>query len=275
MNCGMMLMMLPHYVWVFLVLIGTVAVTPLRQLEAASVDARGVPQVRLSSGPEDPVVRQARLRIAAMQEKIASLQQLPPAERFRHSADMGLKLERLTNQVSGTRYENQAVYWLAEWSLNHRPVDEALRLILRLDQLPYEAFKQSNRVLLVQALIKQGQLDQAEVVCQALMEDMPEAAASWQLIQFHRQVGLPSPALHGKNLRGGSSNPLHDRPEPWIYAVFFQPGDAQQLWYLEQQLNEFADPAYHGRLAIVLIAMDGDPLTNARSDSTTTASRPV
>lgn len=141
----------------------------------------------------------------ALDDDLAALGRLPPAERALSEMAFGPRLEADLVRCQGTRYENQPVYLLAQWLLVHGDAEaprRVLALLDRLESLPAPAFRLAGRALRVQALLRQGRVGEARPLALQLEKEIPQfGALRW--VRFHELVGTPAPALPGVAAGGG------------------------------------------------------------------------
>jgi hypothetical protein len=140
-----------------------------------------------------------------LDDDLAALGRLPPAERAVAELAFGPRLEADLGRCQGTRYENQPTYLLAQWLLVHGDAEAPQRILVlldRLESLPTPAYRLAGRALRVQALLRQGRGAEARQLAQQLEQEVPQfGAMRW--VRFHEQVGRPAPALPGVATGGG------------------------------------------------------------------------
>jgi len=194
-----------------------------------------------------------------MEQELLALQRMPPEERYREAQDLRRELERLLDRVTGTRWENQAVYWLADWHFGYGDPDEVVRLVGRLSTLQRPAYQAAGRAMLARVLVSQGRIDEARPLAEALVAYAPEFQPVLDMIEFHARIGRPAPKTSGRALQG-TGHPLRDRFDPWQLYYFASLGDPHQRHQFERLLGELQREEYPGRVHLVLVAFDGDPL---------------
>lgn len=213
------------------------------------------------TGVETEEERRARLRVERMERTLDELHTLPMAEQIRRRADLERDLERLAEQVSGTKHENKAVYWLAEWRLVHRHGEEVQPLLERLAGLRYPAYKTLGQVLRVRLMLTRGDTREARRLAERVVGRVPEFAPVLDLVSFHEQVGELAPRLPGRDLRGGAGDdPLRERAEPWLLVAFAELSDPEQRYLVGRYAVELAREEYRGRVGFICVGLGGDPL---------------
>ncbi len=235
-----------------MVLVGAVLAGPL---PAAQRDA--MVEISTLSSTERELLGQ----IQDMERKLVILRDMQPQQRYQQGERLERELERLLQQVEGTRYENHALYWLADWVMTYQQdLDRVHNLLTRLASSSNPARKGAGRALMVRVLLGQGQIPQAERLATSLITDIPEFEPILRLVEFHQRVGQPAPQMSGRNLNGGPADPLTGRHEPWLLYVFLSLGDPQQRFGVDRILNELGREEYRGRIGLVVVTFDGNPL---------------
>jgi hypothetical protein len=224
-------------------------------LQAAQRDA----MVEIST--LSPRERELLSDIQDMERKLVILRDMQPEQRYQQGERLGRDLERLLQRVTGTRYENHALYWLADWVMTYQQdLDRVSNLLSRLGGSRNPAHQGAGRALMVRVLLGQGQIPQAEQLATALVTEIPEFAPVLRLVEFHQRVGQAAPQIPGRNLTGGPADPLTARHEPWLLYVFLALGDSQQRFGVDRILSELGREEYQGRIRLVVVTFDGDPL---------------
>lgn len=219
------------------------------------------------ANPAAEAEREARARDRRIQQlveeveaELDTLSRLPPVERDRRYRQFGPRLERLIDQVKGTRLENKAVYLLADWRLVYdrgrgdRPTEE---LLDRIEVLPSPAFKSAGRALRVQLRLRQGRLGEAKQLATALAAELPEAKPLLALVAFHQRIGGPPGRLSGTPLDGPAWDPASE-PQRWLLYLFLAGSDDEAAG----QVALWA-AACAGRAKLVVVTADGAPLAAA------------
>lgn len=199
------------------------------------------PEPRPEPGPLSPSAsevdrnRAAQPLMDAFQARLDALAGLPPAERWSRQLALGPDLERLALQVTGSRFENKALYLLADWRMafhGGRGVEEALE---RLERCRSAALKPMGRMLRVELLLREGRLAQAEIQAQALATDLPEAQGLLELVALHRRRGTPAPPALALDPTGRRSDPVAERPAGSAILCLFLPRLDDQACFLAQR----------------------------------------
>lgn len=199
--------------------------------------------------------------VREIEQRLIAARSLPVAERMRELGALERPLQRLVEDTRGSRFGNQAVYWLADWVMTYeRDLERVTGLLDTLRALPSPAYKGPGRALRVRVLLAQGRVPEAERVALRLVEEVPEFDPILRLVRFSQRIGQPAPRVEGRNLGGGPSDPIAGRSEPWQLFAFLRLGDPRHRFAVHEVLTELAREDYHGRVVVVLVAFDGDPL---------------
>ena len=208
-----------------------------------------------------PEQKRLLAEVREVEDELLVIRGLPPAERYRRGRRLERDLKHLLDQVTGTRYENHALFWLADWSMTYEQ-DHArvANLVQRVLASSNPARKGASRALYVRALLAQGRSAEAEQMAVELVTEIPEFAPILRLVEFTQQVGNPAPVVRGRNLTGGADNPAATRDEPWLLYAFVALGDPTQRFGIDRTLEELGREEYRDRVQLVVVAFDGDPL---------------
>ena len=205
--------------------------------------------------------RKLLAEVKEIENRLLLMRSIEPSQRFEVGADMERDLERLLRKVAGTKYENHAVFWLADWVFTYSgDLERTQALLERLAASPHLAHKSAGRALTVRVLLHQGRTLEAERVATSLATEIPEFMPLVTLVEFHRKVGQPAPRQTGRNLTGGPAEPIGSMPEPWLLYLFVTLSQPQERFVVEQTLNELQREEYQGRIGLVVVSFDGDPL---------------
>lgn len=196
-----------------------------------------------------------------IQTRITAIRSMPTIdERMRAAARLGDNLERLLDRCRGTRQENRALFYLANWRLEFDDGQGVTTLLDQLQRLGFPGYKAAGRGLRARLHLKRGAVPEARLIAEGLVQELPEFAWLLELVAFHEQVGHRAPSLTGRNLTGGPSDPARERNEPWLLVIFAGLGEPTQRWLAQEYLKELSDEAYAGRIRPVVVSFDGNPL---------------
>src|SRR5688572_14598749 len=205
--------------------------------------------------PEDPNGArnaQAEAELVALDEELARNASLPPATRRERELLLEPRLEQVLEVASGTRMENKAVYYLANWRYTYRDGEGVEQLLTRLNGLPSPAMKSTGVRLRVLVLLRQGRVGEAKTMAQALVAEVPEFSPLLERVLFHESIGAPAPKITSRNLSGGPDEPVTKRPEPWLFYLFVDTIDEASIFLIERYLDALAVlPADQRRLVCV------------------------
>ncbi|MHC5067862.1 MAG: hypothetical protein ACYTF0_04670 [Planctomycetota bacterium] len=196
--------------------------------------------------------------LSELEDDLLRLRTLDPSSADRELTTIRPRLDRLLDQAEGSRFENRACFWLADWHMTYGDWDEAGRLLNRLTHLPHPSFQQAGRALGVRILLDQGDIEGADALAERLSAQTREYAPLRDLVAFHRSVGQAAPLTSGRALLG-SGDPAATTT-PWQVFIFARLGDPSQRRYTERLLAELARPDYRPAIDAVVVSFDGDPL---------------
>ena len=188
---------------------------------------------RAPFAPLDPVAptadtRAAEQAMADFDRQLDGLRGLPPAAALAKQQAMGPAITATVERTAGSRFENKAVYFLAQWCFNFNDdgagVDAALD---RLDGLDQPQFKRSGRALRVQHLLRQERRTLARTKAEALVEELPEFGFLLTMCTWHERLGGIVEQTGGRDLAGQPSDPA----------------TSQDRWVLYLHLDEWNDQA--------------------------------
>ena len=188
---------------------------------------------RAPFAPLDPVAptadtRAAEQAMADFDRQLDGLRGLPPDAALAKQQAMGPAITATVERTAGSRFENKAVYFLAQWCFNFNDdgagVDAALD---RLDGLDQPQFKRSGRALRVQHLLRQERRTLARTKAEALVEELPEFGFLLTMCTWHERLGGIVEQTGGRDLAGQPSDPA----------------TSQDRWVLYLHLDEWNDQA--------------------------------
>ncbi len=190
--------------------------------------------------PSDPNAEknaEAEAQLNAIDEELQRFAAMPPAQRRERELTMESRLERAVEAATGTRLENKAVYYQANWRYTFRDGEGVDPLLNRLAGLTSPAMKSLGVRLRVLLLLRQGKIPEARTMAQALVADVPEFAPLMERVIFHETVGAAAPTIVSRNLTGGPDEPIAKRPEPWLFYLFVDLVDDNSLYLVERYLT--------------------------------------
>jgi hypothetical protein len=187
--------------------------------------------------PPDPNagrIAEAEAQLTAIEEELTRIAALPPATRRQREEALESRLDQAVEAAAGTRLENKAVFYLANWRYSYRDGDGTEALLNRLNGLPSQAMKSLGSRLRVLLLLRQGKLTEAKAIAQALVAEVPEFAPVLQRVVFHESVGSPAPKIVSRNLSGGPDEPVSKRNETWLFYLFIDALDDNSFDLIER-----------------------------------------
>lgn len=201
----------------------------------------------------------------AMEKRIDHVQHLPPEERIEVEPRLGRELKRLTRECEGTRMANQAWFWLANWQLSYEGADAALASLDRLDRMERPVLKRAGKLTRARCYLRQGRLREARALAERLAVHIPEFGALQNRIDFFEQAGKPAPGLTAQALSSSGAHDPGERDEPWVLVAFLDTQQSDDAYLLHRWRRAFSSEDLHGKLAITLVAFDGNPLLTMRT----------
>ena len=205
--------------------------------------------------PEDPNaarIAQAEDELVALDEELARNANLAPAARRERELGMEPRLLKVVDIATGTRMENKAVYYLANWRYTYRDGDGVEQLLTRLNGLPSPAMKSTGVRLRILTLLRQGRVSEARTMAQALIAEVPEFSPLMESVVFHETIGASAAKITSRNLTGGPDEPVGKRVEPWLFYLFVDTIDDSSLYLIERYLDALTIlPADQRRLVCV------------------------
>jgi hypothetical protein len=193
--------------------------------------------------PEDPNAartNEAEAQLAAIEDELTRLAALPPAARRQREEALEPRLNRALEAATGTRLENKAVFYLANWRYSFRDGDGTEALLNRLYSLPSPAMKSLGTRLRVLLLLRQGKVTDAKAMAQSLVAEVPEFAPLMQRVVFHESIGAAAPKVVSRNLSGGPDEPVSKRSEVWLFYLFIDALDDNSIYLIDRYLDSLS-----------------------------------
>ena len=193
--------------------------------------------------PNDPnagKTAEAEAQLTAIEEELQRLAALPPAQRRVREQAMEPRLESAEEAATGTRLENKAVFYHANWRYTFRDGDGVEPLLNRLAGLSSPAMKSNGVRLRVLLLLRQGKVKEARTMAQSLVAEIPEFAPVMERVVYHETLGAAAPKVVSRNLSGGPDEPVAKRAEPWLFYLFVDAIDDGSLFLIERYLDALA-----------------------------------
>ncbi len=217
--------------------------------------SRDSPTLKDVIRPEDPNSArnaQAQAELVALDDELARNANLPPPARRERELTLEPRLEKVVEVAAGTRMENKAVYYLANWRYTYRDGEGVEQLLTRLNGLSSPAMKSTGVRLRVLLLLRQGRVGEAKTMATALVADVPEFSPLLERVLFHETIGASAPKVTSRNLTGGPDEPVTKRAETWLFYLFVDTIDEASLFLIERYLDALAVlPADQRRLVCV------------------------
>lgn len=208
--------------------------------------------------PPDARARQAETAIADLERTLEALRALPPAQGLEQQRAIGPRVDATVGICAGTRFENKAVYYQAQWHFNFDDSCAGVDAMLdRLEGLEKPIFKQNGRAVRVQLQLRQGRLITARAKAEKIAADVPEFAFLLDLVRWHERVGGIVDLTGGPGLDGQMTDPQTAIEGNLLYVLV-------SIW---NERSAFTARRYHDALAalsgadcrLVLVIGDGDP----------------
>lgn len=196
--------------------------------------------IQPSATANDARTAEAERELTALDDELARNALLPPRERRERELTMEPRLERVVEAATGTRMENKAVYYLANWRYTFREGEGVDPLLTRLNGLTSPAMKSTGLRLRVLLLLRQGRVDEARKLAEQLVADVPEFSPLVELVVFHESIGSPAPRITSRNLTGGPDEPVAKREEPWLFYLFLDALDDHGAFLVDRYLDALA-----------------------------------
>jgi hypothetical protein len=145
-------------------------------------------------------------QLTAIEQDLQRAAGLSPAERHAYEMKLEPRLEKVVANAAGTRLENKAVYYLANWRFTYQDGANVDVLLNQLSGLSSPAFKSAGDRLRIMLRLRQGRVTEARTMAVKLAEQIPEFARVLELVVFHETVGSYAPKIVSNNLTGGPDN---------------------------------------------------------------------
>ena len=190
--------------------------------------------------PADPnaaQIAEAETQLTVIDQELQRAASMPPAERLQRELALESRLEHVVEVSAGTRLENKAVFYFANWRYSYRDGDGVDPLLNRLNGLASPAMKASGQRLRVLLLLRQGKVPEARIMAQALVADVPEFSPLLERVTFHETMGSAAPKIVSRNLSGGPDEPVSKLSEPWLFYLFVDVIDDASLFLLNRYLT--------------------------------------
>jgi hypothetical protein len=216
---------------------------PLNPLDGQPVDARS---------------RTAEAAISDLERTLDGYRRLPPAQALEKQRAIGPRADAVAGICAGTRFENKAVYFQAQWHFNFDDTCAGVEALLdRLEGLEKPIYKQNGRALRVQLQLRQGRLITARAKAEALATELPEFAFLLDLVRWHERVGGIVEVTGGPGLDGLPSEPKNTSESHLLYLLLSVWNEQSAFTVQRYQAALAATDASQVRL--VLVIGDGDP----------------
>lgn len=208
--------------------------------------------------PADARSRQAEKEINDLERTLESIRALSPAVGLEQQRAIGPRVDATVSVCAGTRFENKAVYYQAQWHFNFDDTCAGVDAMLdRLEGLEKPIFKQNGRALRVQLQLRQGRMITARAKAESVAEDVPEFAFLLDLVRWHERIGGIVELTGGPGLDGQHIDPQTATEGHLLYLLIY-------VW---NERNAFTVRRYHEALSAVsgadcrltLVIGDGDP----------------
>ncbi len=215
-------------------------------------ESKSLNDVVRPSDPNSARNVEAEAELTAIDDELLRVSALPPAQRRQRELAMEPRLEHAVEVATGTRLENKAVYYHANWRYTFRDGDGVEPLLNRLAGLSSPAMKAIGARLRVLLLLRQGKVAEARTMAQALVAEVPEFSPLMERVTYHETIGAAAPRVISRNLSGGPDDPVGKRPEPWLFYLFVDLVDDHSLFLIDRYLDALGVlPADQRRLVCV------------------------
>jgi hypothetical protein len=184
---------------------------------------------------------QAEEYIRALEDDLQRFQGLPPAEKYAAEAGLRSRLMRACELSAGTRLENKAVFYYANWRFVYDDGEGVDGLLNQLASLTSPALKISGERLRVLLRLRQGKISEAKALTAQLVATVPEYSPLNDLIAFYETVGKTAPRISATNVNGGADEPIAQRSEAWLLYVFTDSLDDAAVFLLQRYVTAFAE----------------------------------
>ncbi len=197
-------------------------------------------------------------------DRLAAAKTLPPAERYAFKRGLRDDLQHFLDESRGSRHENKALYYLADWQFEHGPAERISlveALLDRLQQKEYPAFQGNGEDLRVLVRLRQGRASDARAIAVRRAQAVPESRWLVDLCDFHARIGKPAGRTQGKGLVG-PDDPVA-QPGPWQLWIFAGNVDEDLIFLVGRYLDAIARAGLRDRVQVVLAAAAAQPLRAA------------
>lgn len=219
------------------------------------LDSTRTPTLKETINPENvdqERINAAEAEMVAIEKELQQYAGLGPAERYAAEAKMEPRLERAVKKAAGTRIENKAIYFLANWRYTYQNGDGVEPLLNQMFALPSPALKSNAERMLVMLRLRQGRVPEARNMAEQLVNRIPEFSPLLDFVVFHETVGSAAPHIISNNLTGGPDEPVAKRSEPWLFYLFIDALDENALYLIDRYLDALSIlPANERRLVCV------------------------
>jgi hypothetical protein len=190
--------------------------------------------------PKAAETAQAEDYLRAIEDDIQRFQGLPAREKYAAEAGLRSRLMRACELAAGTRLENKAVFFYANWRFAYDDGEGVDGLLNQLASLTSPALKRSGERLRVLLRLRQGKIEEAKSLAAPLIAEVPEYSPLQDVIAFYETVGKVAPTMSGTNANGGVAEPVTQRSENWLLYVFTDAVDDATIFLLQRYLSAFS-----------------------------------
>ena len=224
--------------------------------------------------PADARSRMAEAAIIDLERTLETLRSLPPAEALVQQRAIGPRVDAVAGTCAGSRFENKAVYYQAQWHFNFDDTCAGVDGMLdRLDALEKPIFKQNGRALRVQLQLRQGRLITARARAEALAVELPEFAFLLDLVRWHERIGGIVESTGGPGLDGQPIDAKNASEGHLLFLLLSVWNEQAAFTVQRYQAALAASGASDVRL--VLVIGDGDPRRIREALASITEGAPV
>ena len=212
----------------------------------------------LDGQPVDARSRSAEAAIIDLERTLDGYRSLPPAQALEQQRAIGPRVDAVASLCAGTRFENKAVYYQAQWHFNFDDTCAGVDAVLdRLEGLEKPIFKQNGRALRVQLQLRQGRLITARTKAESLAAELPEFSFLLDLVRWHERIGGIVEVTGGPGLDGLPIEPKNATESRLLYLLLSVWNEQSSFTVQRYQAALAATDASQVRL--VLVIGDGDP----------------
>ncbi len=193
-----------------------------------------------------------------LERTLDGFRSLPPAAGLEQQRASGPRVDAVADTCAGTRFENKAVYYQAQWHFNFDDTCTGVDGLLdRLDALEKPIFKQNGRALRVQLQLRQGRLITARARAEALAAELPEFAFLLDLVRWHERIGgivevTGGPGLDGQPIDAKNASEGH------VLFLLLSVWNEQAAFTVQRYQAALATSGVND-VRLVLVIGDGDP----------------